>query len=194
MNGFQNQLAFVHGEDAQRGDNVGYVAPRGDEIHLSGEGALIVLGAPDDRAPCRRNEHRAARAAWKTNLRLVVIADDRGIDMTARIELHAAEKCDIQPAAHAQIENLHQRELCAGAFPQLAARAGVFPQGRFDGIDAAGNVQMHGVRRVRLFCQQRGDHGHMGGYAMEYRVAVADQSGHRDDHHVAGSDHGSFLP
>ena len=34
MNGFQNQLAFVHGEHAQRGDNVGYVAPRGDEIHL----------------------------------------------------------------------------------------------------------------------------------------------------------------
>lgn len=72
VNGFQNQLAFVHGEDAQRGDNVGYVTPRGDEIHLSGEGALIVLGAPDDRAPCRRNEHRAARAAREANLGLVV--------------------------------------------------------------------------------------------------------------------------
>ncbi len=35
VNGFQNQLAFVHGEHAQRGDNVGYVTPRGDEIHLS---------------------------------------------------------------------------------------------------------------------------------------------------------------
>ena len=153
-----------------------------------------MLGAPDDGALGRGDEHGAARAARQTHLRLLVGTDDGGVDIAPVVELHAAQKRHVQPAAHAQVEHLHQRKARAGRLPQLPARAGKLAQSGFDGIDPAGDVEVHGIGRVQALGQQGGDHGHVRGYAVKDRITIMNEARHGHRHHIAGTNHSRLPP
>ena len=180
--------------NTHRGVTISLTLPCAVTKSTRGEGAAVVLGAPDDGAFGRGDEHGAARAAGQADLGLVVGADDGGVDVAPVVELHAAQKRHVQPAAHAQVEHLHQRKARAGRLPQLPARAGKLAQRRLDGVHPAGDVEVHGVGRVQALGQQRGDHGHVRGHAVKDRIAVMDEARHGHRHHIAGTDHSRLPP
>ena len=51
------------------------------------------------------------------------IPDQRSVDASAVVKLHAAEKRHIQPAPHGQIKNVRQRQGRVRIFPQAASGA-----------------------------------------------------------------------
>ena len=96
------------------------VAQRGDEIELVDERALA-LRHDDEHLAAGGGDLRRAAAARQPHLRLVVGADDRGVEVGEAVDLGAAEEADGDAAALQPVaEHLHHRHGGERRLAQLA--------------------------------------------------------------------------
>nr|WP_228546367.1 hypothetical protein [Halegenticoccus tardaugens] len=142
------------------------VAGTRDEVHLLREAPLAV-GRDNDGFAGVASNFAGASAAGKPHFRIIVVPDDRGIDVAVPVDLRAAEEADVNPAGLKIVaEPLSHRHDALGVRREYWVA---------DGEGKLGRVRINGPRLV--------DHlevrcvGPLGEVAGEVRDADADQGG-----------------